>query len=115
MVLKLRSLELQSGEEVGIGPQGRSHRRQGPRRGTVRPEQGGHFGQRRRSPRSRRGLRELGIFVVPCGELERFHPGVSGENKAEWLRTVLETGRYENSAAARDFVLAAAEFISRHQ
>ncbi|EOD69059.1 ATP-dependent nuclease [Amycolatopsis vancoresmycina] len=60
-----------------------------------------------------RGLRELGIFVVPCGELERFHPDISGENKAEWLRTVLETGR--NSAAARDFVLAAAEFISRHQ
>ncbi|MFB9687847.1 ATP-dependent nuclease [Amycolatopsis plumensis] len=62
-----------------------------------------------------RGLRELGIFVVPGGELERFHPDVSGDNKAEWLRTVLETGRYENSAAARDFVLAAAEFISDHQ
>ncbi|WP_370967068.1 ATP-dependent endonuclease [Amycolatopsis sp. cg9] len=62
-----------------------------------------------------RGLRELGIFVVPCGELERFHPDVSGDNKSEWLRTVLETGRYRNSAAARDFALAAAEFISGHQ
>jgi hypothetical protein len=62
-----------------------------------------------------RGLRELGIFVVPCGELERFHRDVSGDNKAEWLRTVLETGRYENSAAARDFMLAAAEFIAENQ
>ncbi|MEV4056229.1 hypothetical protein AB0J55_33925 [Amycolatopsis sp. NPDC049688] len=60
-----------------------------------------------------RGLRELGIFVVPCGELERFHPDVSGDNKAEWLRTVLETGR--TSAAAADFVRAAAEFIAAHQ
>ncbi|MCO5989939.1 ATP-binding protein [Actinoallomurus spadix] len=52
-------------------------------------------------------LRKIGIFVVEVGELERFHRDVSADNKAVWLRTVLERN-LPRSSDAKDFVAAIA-------
>ncbi|QUQ67103.1 ATP-dependent nuclease [Kutzneria sp. CA-103260] len=49
-------------------------------------------------------LRKLGVFMVRCGELERFHPLVPAGNKAAWLRKVLEGELYLTSGEAREFV-----------
>lgn len=51
-------------------------------------------------------LRELGIFMVEQGELERFHPEVPSANKAVWLRTVLEGEKFRDSDGARKLVSA---------
>lgn len=51
-------------------------------------------------------LRTLGIYLVREGELERFHPGISADNKSVWLRQVLETGRYRESEQARAYIEA---------
>jgi len=60
-------------------------------------------------------LRQLGIFMVDVGELERFHPEVSADNKAEWLRTVLEQKLYEKSIESKKFVTAIASSILQRQ
>jgi len=61
-------------------------------------------------------LRQLGIFIVEIGELERFHPNVSGgDNKADWLRIVLEQRLYEKSDEASKFVTAIASNILGRQ
>jgi hypothetical protein len=49
-------------------------------------------------------LRSVGIFIVFVGELERFHPEIPSANKAAWLREVLESEKYSNSATARNLV-----------
>ncbi|ASO22944.1 hypothetical protein AHOG_26725 [Actinoalloteichus hoggarensis] len=58
------------------------------------------------------GLRELGIFVVPCGELERFHKDVPSRNKAEWLRVVIETERFKSSTEARLLIDSVIDYIA---
>ncbi|MDG4773008.1 AAA family ATPase [Solwaraspora sp. WMMD792] len=60
-------------------------------------------------------LRGLGIFLVPVGELESFHRDVPCENKASWLREVLETRCYADSEKATNYVTAVANFIWQHQ
>lgn len=60
------------------------------------------------------GLRELGIFIVEKGELERFHPEVPQDNKAAWLREVLEAQKFENSDAV-PYVAAMVEHILARQ
>lgn len=47
-------------------------------------------------------LGELGLFLVPVGELERFHPAV-GEGSA-WLGEVLAQRLHEEEGPHRDFV-----------
>jgi hypothetical protein len=51
-------------------------------------------------------LRSIGIFIVVGGELERFHPEQSSDNKAEWLREVLENSKHLQAVDARDFLKA---------
>jgi len=60
------------------------------------------------------GLRSLGLFIVPVGELERFAPQI-GEHGPKWLSGVLEQGlhRGEPARAARLFVRDVLESLSR--
>lgn len=60
-------------------------------------------------------LRTLGIFVVELGELERFHPEIRSENKAFWLRNVIECGLYRDSSEAKKLVSAIIESIAGAQ
>jgi hypothetical protein len=60
-------------------------------------------------------LRALGIFVVVVGELERFHPQIPSDNKAAWLRRVLEDELYAGSVAAREYVAAMVSSIAARQ
>jgi hypothetical protein len=61
------------------------------------------------------GLRQLGIFLVPVGELENFHTQYSAANKAQWLRSVLESRAYEEQGPARDLIQEVMDFASHHQ
>jgi hypothetical protein len=60
-------------------------------------------------------LRTLGIFVTEKGELERFHPEVPADNKAEWLRKVLEQKLFASSADAQGFIKDIAASILARQ
>ncbi|WP_174535758.1 ATP-dependent nuclease [Micromonospora chalcea] len=60
-------------------------------------------------------LRSLGIFLVPVGELEGFHPEVPSGNKAAWLRRVLEEEKYLVSPAASAYSRALAESVWARQ
>ncbi|MGB9046620.1 MAG: AAA family ATPase [Pseudonocardiaceae bacterium] len=60
-------------------------------------------------------LRKLGIFVVADGELERFHPEVSAQNKAEWLRRVLEQKKYLHAENAHKLITDVASNILGRQ
>ena len=60
-------------------------------------------------------LRELGILLVEGGALESFHPEVSVDNKAEWLRQVLEQKKFLESPGAHAFVKAVAASIWSRQ
>ncbi|GAB7041221.1 hypothetical protein JCM9533A_50710 [Catenuloplanes niger JCM 9533] len=60
-------------------------------------------------------LKSIGIFLVPVGELECFHRDVPSKDKAAWLRQVLESRAYEESAEATAYVKNIAEFIWQHQ
>jgi hypothetical protein len=60
-------------------------------------------------------LRKLGIFLVDKGELERFHPEVPADNKAEWLRQVLEHKKYAEATDAATFVKDIASAILDQQ
>ncbi len=55
--------------------------------------------------------RTVGLFVLPIGELERFHPTIGG-NKQAWLREVFESGAYKDCAEAADFLRGVAAFIA---
>ena len=54
-------------------------------------------------------LREVGLFVVEVGELERFAPEVGGHGPT-WVNAVHEQGLHANGSLteARDFVVAVA-------
>jgi hypothetical protein len=60
-------------------------------------------------------LRQLGIFLVPVGELEGFHKSIPSDNKAYWLREVLQNLAYKESPKATNFVRDMANFIWNHQ
>lgn len=60
-------------------------------------------------------LKKLGIFLVPVGELEGFHKSVPSDNKAFWLREVLQTFAYTRSPEATKYVRDMANFIWTHQ
>lgn len=49
-------------------------------------------------------LRNLGIYLVQGGELESFHPEISRDDKAAWLRQVLEDKKYETCEESTLFV-----------
>lgn len=57
----------------------------------------------------------VGLFIVPVGELERFHPSVPGKNKQQWLRTVFETGVYDSSEESKELVRHVIGFITSMQ
>lgn len=56
----------------------------------------------------------VGLFLLSIGELERFHPDVSG-NKQEWLRKVLENELFKASNEAHDLMASVRKFVSAHQ
>lgn len=60
-------------------------------------------------------LRDIGIFVVEAGELERFHPEVPADNKAAWLRKVLEERKFAESTDAATFLRAIASAVRQRQ
>ncbi|GAA3843082.1 ATP-dependent nuclease [Amycolatopsis tucumanensis] len=60
-------------------------------------------------------LREIGIFIVAEGELERFHPEVPAKTKASWLQIVLEEEKYRNSPSAIQLTLDVSDWISLRQ
>ncbi|WP_197289293.1 AAA family ATPase [Saccharothrix sp. NRRL B-16348] len=60
-------------------------------------------------------LRERGVFMVPCGELEGFHPDVSARSKSEWLRIVLEERRYMQSTRACELLRGVTAFVASRQ
>lgn len=49
-------------------------------------------------------LGKLGIFVVPVGELESFHPTVGSRDKMAWLKQVMDLRLQESDGRHRDFV-----------
>lgn len=57
----------------------------------------------------------VGLFLVPVGELERFHPEISNANKQSWLREVFETSVYKSSHTSQQFVEAVAGYIAATQ
>lgn len=61
------------------------------------------------------GLRQVGIFTVPVGELESFDPSVSPSPKASWLSAVLSARFDEQPGEHRDFVTDIRRFIADHQ
>ncbi len=56
----------------------------------------------------------VGLFILPVGELERFHSDVSG-NKQEWLRKVLEQELFRTSQEAHDLMREVREFVAANQ
>jgi len=58
--------------------------------------------------------RDLGLFIVEVGELERFHPEISG-NKQEWLRKVLEQELFKEASPARSFLSDVRDYVGGHQ
>lgn len=60
-------------------------------------------------------LRQLGIFIVPVGELEMFHRSTPSGDKASWLRDVLEGQLYKESTPAHEFMRAVINTVQRLQ
>lgn len=58
--------------------------------------------------------RTLGLFLVEVGELERFHPEISG-TKQEWLRKVLEQELFKEASPARSFLSGVRDYVGHHQ
>lgn len=57
----------------------------------------------------------LGIFIVPSGELESFHPDEDTGDKGKWIRTVLEKRLYASGGPQNGFVSSVQTFIAEHQ
>src|SRR5262249_46993389 len=58
-------------------------------------------------------LEQIGLFVVECGEVERFDPSIDGKG-ARWVATVLETrdlSRAQELEDARRFVTCLIESL----
>lgn len=60
-------------------------------------------------------LRSVGIFLVPVGELEGFHPEYPAKNKAKWLRSVLEAEAFRKDGEAKGFLEAVRAYTSTQQ
>lgn len=60
-------------------------------------------------------LAKIGIFLVPVGELERFHPEYTVGNKAKWLQEVLSESVYARSGSQDAFVASIRAFIEEQQ
>lgn len=58
--------------------------------------------------------RAVGLFIVEQGELERFHPEISG-NKQAWLRKVLEQEAFKSSPESHILLSQARDYILRSQ
>lgn len=58
--------------------------------------------------------KSAGLFILPIGELERFHPGVGG-NKQAWLRHVFEQNLYSASPEAERLLSEVVAFIAQRQ
>ncbi|MDQ4033880.1 MAG: AAA family ATPase [Actinomycetota bacterium] len=57
-------------------------------------------------------LRQIGVFVVPVGELERWHPSVEGKSN-EWLAAVLDGGCHVTTDQHRtEFVTGLVDFLA---
>jgi len=56
----------------------------------------------------------LGLFLLPNGELERFHPIIGG-TKQEWLRQVFETEAYKLSSDATRLLTRVTDYIASAQ
>jgi hypothetical protein len=57
----------------------------------------------------------VGLFILPVGELERFHSEVPSSNKQAWLRQVFESGLYADSPTAEALLSEVVAYIARHQ
>lgn len=60
-------------------------------------------------------LGELGIFVVPVGELESFHPRVGSKEKMAWLKQVMDQRLHESEGAHRVFIEKVQAYIAAGQ
>ncbi|WP_166503359.1 ATP-dependent nuclease [Modestobacter italicus] len=58
--------------------------------------------------------KSVGLFILPIGELERFHPEVGG-NKQTWLRQVFEESLYTSSPEAEQLLSDVVAFIATKQ
>jgi hypothetical protein len=58
--------------------------------------------------------KSVGLFILPIGELERFHPEVGG-NKQAWLRQVFEERLYSESPEAEKLLSEVVAFIAQRQ
>jgi hypothetical protein len=58
--------------------------------------------------------KSVGLFILPIGELERFHPEVGG-NKQTWLRQVFESSLYTASPEAEEILSDVVTFIAKRQ
>ncbi|GAA4712977.1 hypothetical protein GCM10023349_35170 [Nocardioides conyzicola] len=58
--------------------------------------------------------RAVGLFILPVGELERFHPNVGG-NKQAWLRQALEHELFKTSGESQDLVRSVRAFVASRQ
>ncbi len=61
-----------------------------------------------------RTVANAGLFILPIGELESFHPTVAG-SKQTWLRQVFEDGLYRDSAEARRLLTNVVAYIAGQQ
>ncbi len=59
-------------------------------------------------------LEEFGIFIVAHGELERFHPALPQNDKAEWLRRALDSRELDSSPSI-PMLLRLSEYIESRQ
>jgi hypothetical protein len=60
-------------------------------------------------------LQASGVFLVPCGELEGFHPAVIATDKLKWLQEVLESELYLASGDHTRFVSRVRQYIAGQQ
>lgn len=60
-------------------------------------------------------LAKIGIFLVPVGELERFHPTYTVRNKAKWLQEVLADSAFKEAGTQQGFVASIRQFIQDQQ
>jgi len=60
-------------------------------------------------------LEGFGVFLVPCGELEGFHPAVIANEKLKWLQEVLEDELYRLPGGHSQFLSRVRDYISAQQ
>ncbi|CAM3470492.1 ATP-dependent endonuclease [Occultella aeris] len=60
-------------------------------------------------------LGALGIFIVPLGELESFHPAIGSRDKMAWLKQVMDERLHENEGVHSSFVEQIREYIAAKQ